>query len=292
MGRNEEGSIAADLGLSPGEVHAMRIVRESGVDGTITGIEVRRKVDEKPFARARMRHLKDVDSFVGYVKRYGQPDRSLVLFDTLSSKGGGKAVVVLDEHVERGSREFGIFRPEFSDAWKRWEGFLNRAMTQREFLDRIEDYAQDIMGSVREVQTDGQIVVAQGGAAGLRLSLANLVFGADIEVKSAQAGEHDVIVSFQRKDKPESTRIPSEIALRLPVFVGEEPRTVVVRMKTNDPTRENGSLSFTLRCPSWDDIERAAWDEMLGRVKIALGTEFHVYRGDFGNEPGGDTGSY
>ena len=105
-------------------------------------------------------------------------------------------------------------------------------------------------------------------------------------MKSVQVGEHDTAISFSRTDKAaETTRVPSEFALSIPVFVGENPRTVVVRLKTNDPTRDNGRLAFTLKCVPWDDVERAAWDEMLGRVKAAL-PEWHVLRGDFGGEPG------
>lgn len=276
----EGDTLAHRLGLEPGEVHALTLL-EGG-----KGIEVRRRFDEKPYANPRIRHLKDVDSFIEYTKTYGDPSKSLVLFDSLKGDGGGKAVVVIDEKIERGHREFGVFRPEFSSAWLRWKGFLNNNMSQRDFLDRIEDFGRDILGVVREIDGSGTVHVAPGGAAALRVALANLVFGADIEVKSTQAGEHDVLVSFQRKDKAESTRIPSEIALSIPVFVGEEPRTVVLRLKTNDPTREGGRLVFSLRCPSWQDIERASWDDMLGRVRAALGTEFHVLRGDFGSEPG------
>jgi hypothetical protein len=276
-------SLAARLSLDPGEVHAMSLV--TGPDG-VKAVEVRRRFDEKPFVKPRVRHLKDAESFSEFTRVYGDPVKSLVLFDSLKSDSGGKAVVVLDEGIERGTREFGVFRPEFAPQWKRWEDFLDSPKAQRDLLDLIEDYAPDILGSVREITPDGTISVAPGGAAGLRVALANLAIGASIEVKSTQVNEHDVLISFQREEKPGSTRIPTQIALKIPVFVGEEPRTVVLRLRTNDPTRDNGRLAFTFSCPLWDDIERVAWDAVLSKVKAALGTEFHVLRGDFGDEPG------
>jgi hypothetical protein len=53
----------------------------------------------KPPANLRKHTIEDTESFIAYARRYGNLTASLVLYCD------SKAVIVIDEHVDRGDRE-------------------------------------------------------------------------------------------------------------------------------------------------------------------------------------------
>lgn len=213
--------------------------------------------------------LTDVDSFVDYFNAY-KVDEAVVFADV------DRAIVtaVIDWHKTPGEGGYGDSSPgrkahrvvysfPYSEEWKRWCDIHRRALSQEEFLEFIEENAADVhepsTATLMEVVANFRSIRSTSFKRSVRLS------------------DGSVNMSFGDEDQTQQeVRVPSEIALSIPVRLGGERIAVKAFVRTR---AINGTVKFLLVLHRCELVQQACFDEVVQLIEQA--TSSRVYRGKF-----------
>lgn len=155
------------------------------------------------------------------------------------------------------------YKLRFTPEWEAWTGISGRAIQQAAFAEFIEENLPDI--------------IAPDSATVLEV-VSKLTGTRKIEFGSARnLGNGDVAIMWQETTDAGSgvnqeTKVPSELTLRLPVFVGAEKATTFdvkafLRYRIKD-----GSLTFEVKLHRPEKAIDAAFDEVVSELRSALAT--------------------
>lgn len=207
-----------------------------------------------PKAARRWHQLHDTDSFIAYCERYGKPGKSLVMVDRL------RAVVILDEQITEGEREYGIYNFATSKPFDVWRGSIGQRVQHADFYDFI-------LTNQHDVQTEKLL---------MHVANANVsVSVKGISLLGREQTEHGVI--FKAAIDSEAVNIPGQFDIALPVLEADIAAKEVTTFRidlTPIPPRNPGekpTLNFVMNCAAMTTAvqERAAVE--AGVIREALG---------------------
>lgn len=205
----------------------------------------------------------DLDSFIGYLNRFADADRSVIWAQLNPATQALQLLGVLDEHAHdlpswRTHRV--TYKPPLSVEWARWTSMNGKAMTQVEFATWIEDNISDIPS-------------VEGLPSGSEMLAMALAFEArqDMRIKShirLQGG--GVNLEFVGDDDAatvEKMKYFDRFAIGVPVFWGGDAYRVEARLRyrANSP---KPSFWYDLQRP--DRTHEAAARDVLNKLRATL----------------------
>lgn len=232
---------------------------------------------------ARTEHFGDVESWASYVRRFGQAaahENDEGAFDlpflTWSERG---LTAILDYHAADGTADrcqwLAEHRFERSHQWQRWAQLANgKARTQREVLEALEDYAEDI----REPAPAQLIGI---------LRMLRATAGATAESELAPDGSTHIVYAKSNAVKAGELDLPSEFQVQIQVLRGHvEPTSdgkttpvlyrlpVRVRVSVDD----SAHLAIRLSMPTAERTLEAVLADQVQAAERLLGAGYELLR--------------
>lgn len=235
--------------------------------------------DEAP-RRTGIVTVESLDSLVDYVDRYWTADTAL-----FASSRDNAVKAVFDWHGSD-SEEYGGFARHqavlpfvFTERWLAWTAISGKPMHQKTLAEHIEEYLDDIVApdaaAVLEtvLTLSGKKSVAYKNATRLASGDVAIQWEETTEAKAGQKGE---------------LKVPSEITLRLPVYVGcEDETTFDVRTMFRFHVAD-GTLTFTLKMIGIERIREIAFagihESLVTKLEESM-IKAPVYRGSITKTP-------
>ncbi|MGK8889941.1 DUF2303 family protein [Burkholderia gladioli] len=219
-------------------------------------------------ARVRVR---DVDSFIDYLKRHGSLTDCTIWCQADYVQGKISFTGILNDHGEdetaaawRDHRA--LFSPEFSEEWRRWSGLNKKQMNQTEFASFIEDNLKDI------ACPDGSGLPS--GAAMLEMAL-SFEATQDMRFKSAiRLSNGGVNLSFVQDDDAQTLQKMSvfeRFAIGVPVFWNGDAYQIDARLRYRV---RDGKLVFWFELIRADKVLEAAATTIITTIKEKTGNPF------------------
>ncbi|BAP94508.1 hypothetical protein [Aurantimonas phage AmM-1] len=169
----------------------------------------------------------------------------------------------------------------FSDEWQVWTGHDGKAMDQAEFAEFMEERAPD-MTTLVEAEAAHFARELQLPAIGTPAQIFALARGLQINVESKvkqdirlQSGETKLVFEEQHSGSDgQPISVPGAFALSIPLFYGQEPIAVPVRLRYRV---RNGAIHWTYRLFRVDRLVAEAVDH--AKTEVAAVTGLPVYEG-------------
>lgn len=235
------------------------------------GYTVQRFEKEKPEFITQAVSINDDKSFENYVNNYSLNGRSILFADDVN----GSATVILNYHAGRegniGDGEYSRGEDWFagpeavgpgthvvkyafrkSEAWKAWMGVNNRALSQRDLAEFLEEHIDDVIhpdaATLMELVNSLQVTKIVDIKSKINLSNGNQQWNCS-EEDNPKIGGVPVVV-------------PKKLGICIPVFDGDEPYAIEAffRYRMNDK-----SLSFEVRFQKTTELFTEA-----ARAKVRL----------------------
>lgn len=205
-------------------------------------VEVReslKPVDEYQRPADFRRHtIGDTASLIAYATKYGNKDKSLVLYND------EQVQLVIDEQIERGEREIVTLGLQQSEAWNTWSALLGRPQTHRNLfksLILLSDTLADplLLDSMRSLKVN-----------------VNVKHDSDLQDDAKTIG-----IFVETKAGEELKRFPKVVPIKLPVLDQDvdhkdQWRSATLRLEIDLPEKAEAPTMFTLYCPQWSGIRR------------------------------------
>jgi len=218
--------------------------------------------------------VESLESLVEYIHRHHTSESAI-----FASSKDSAIKAVIDWHQTDGEEHGGFARHQavlpfvFTERWQAWTAISGKPMHQKTLAEHIEEYLGDIVApdaaAVLEtvLTLSGKKSVAYKNATRLASGDTSIQWEETTEAKAGQSGE---------------LKVPSEITLRLPVYVGcEEETTFDVRTMFRFHVHE-GSLTFTLKMLGIERIRELAFEAIFNSLVVNLEStaiKAPVYRG-------------
>lgn len=227
------------------------------------------KYRDAPIRKKATVILTDTPSFIDYIKRHG----SLTTSTTWCKVNYGNSYVsftaILNDHGEtedapawRDHRA--IYKPEFSEEWKRWATMNKEPFSQVLFANFIEENLRDIV-SVNNSPTGAQM---------LAMAL-SFEANQDMKFKSAirlQSG--GVNMSFVQTDDAQTIaqmEMFDRFTLGMPVFWGGDAYQIDARLRYR---QREGKLHFYYELIRQDKVLEAATQTIIKTIRETTGNPF------------------
>jgi len=225
-------------------------------------------------------NVESLDSLVEYIQRHHTSESAI-----FASSRENAIKAVIDWHQADGEEYGGFARHQvvlpfvFTERWLAWTAISGKPMHQKALAEHIEEYLSDIAApdaaAVLEtvLTLSGKKSVAYKNATRLASGDTSISWEETTEAKAGQSGE---------------LKVPSEITLRLPVYVGcEDETTFDVRTMFRFHVHE-GSLTFTLKMLGIERIRELAFAAIHDSLVVTLESiaiKVPVYRGSIIKTP-------
>ncbi|NIE67442.1 DUF2303 family protein [Burkholderia sp. Ax-1719] len=239
------------------------------------GWSLEERDEEHRLTAPRRKHalvrLKDVDSFIDYVKRHGSLTDCTIWCqaDYLEGKVSFTGIIN-DNGSDPGASAWrdhrALFSPEFSTEWRRWTGRDKQAFSQAEFAAFLEENLKDI-ASVHE----------SGMPTGAEMLQMALQFEAnqDMRFKSAVRLQNGgVSMQFVQDDDDQTLakmQMFERFAIGIPVFWNGDAYQVDARLRYRV---RDGKLSFWFELIRTDKILESASATVIQTIREKTGNPF------------------
>ena len=201
--------------------------------------------------------LLTAQALAAYARRYGSPQRSLLLI------GREQARLVIDETLDRGQREFADYFFIQSEDWHCWSRAMNQPLAHADLVKLLLTHEHNLADAARLI----------GGLAEVRFNT-SLVQSSSVQ---RTRGGYQLIVNTGADEQ--SGEIPKSIDIRLPVLEVDvldadawKAATIQIDVNLSDDPRT--LPTFVLRCPTWSSILMARIDQEGELIKGLLGDEW------------------
>ncbi|MEM6853021.1 MAG: hypothetical protein AAF593_01270 [Planctomycetota bacterium] len=224
-------------------------------DGKIS-VEVQETVppvDEYiPHAHGRQHEFDDLESLILFAERYGDKTKSLVLVSD------DRAVVVLDEQIERGDREKGSLFFGQTDEFVAWNGVVGKKLGHKALLQHLIFHLHTM---------DDATLLASMRKATVHATIDN---ESDIQETNKTLG-----VRVHTKGGEELAEFPKEIKVKVPVLredVLDETAwmSATMRLQIDLPDRPEDAVGFTLVCSEWSMLVRKRTQTIVEELRAGL----------------------
>lgn len=238
-----------------GDLHATLDLAEQVACERGTSIEVKKSLDlhdewERPVAY-RKHEIRDTESFIGFARRYGTKEKSLVFYHE------NGAELVLDELVSRGKRELITMPILESDEWQGWSALLHRDLTHKELLlglRKLEHTLED---------------------ATILLTMSSIRMNSTVNAESDLRDDGSSLgVAIKTSAGEEIKKFPKKVTIRVPVLEQDalEDKAVeaMIAVEIVMPDKPGCLPTFVLRCSIWKQIKRRRVSEEGKVIREAL----------------------
>jgi uncharacterized protein YfdQ (DUF2303 family) len=190
-------------------------------------------------------HFTKVASLAAYVSKHGDDDSLVQVFDK-----NLQIVVVLDAHTAaepRWGKHQATFKATRTIAWEAWRSSNEKWMSQRDFIDFLDDRMLDIIEpAAADLQDMMRIVrIIKDGS-----------FASEVS-KDGTGQAVGITNEVKAKVGAEALELPTQISLMLPIFEGTDVVKVQARLKVR-PDDGNLKMSYSLR--NYQELERDQFD--------------------------------
>lgn len=212
--------------------------------------------------RARADHkFREVETLAEYLIRYGNQD-SVAFADWRART----IRAVIDYHEPDGAPAFGEHRASFiaqrTSAWEAWRGVHDKPMAQVAFGRFLEENAHLIL----EPDAASVVEVCMALDAVKRVS-----FRSSIRLSDG----FRQIEYTEDNDTKGGVRVPENLVINVPVFEGQEPQRIPVRLRYRI---DEGKLSLWVTIDHLDDIEREAFEKCIDALAHDGPADLKIYR--------------
>lgn len=220
--------------------------------------------------RATVR-VRDVESFIAYVKRHGSLTDCTIWCLANYVEGKVAFTGILNDHGEDDTAQAwrdhkAFYTPEFSEEWRRWVGANKKVFTQTDFAAFIEENLRDIASP-----DDSGL---PGGNAMLEMAM-SFEATQDMRFKSAvRLSNGGVNLSFVQDDDAQTLERMSvfeRFAIGIPVFWSGDAYRVDARLRYRV---KDGKLVFWYELIRQDKVLEAAATTVIDTIKEKTGNPF------------------
>lgn len=212
-------------------VYGLGLVSAKCSSATIEVRESLPPVDEHiPLSRKRKHNIGDTDSFIRYALKYGDADKSLVMYND------DAVYLVIDESIERGDREIVKMDLDPSSEWRAWSKMIGSPLKHSEFHKFLTKWSISLM--------DPQILNST------RTVRANVQVKHDSDL---QEDNNTIGMLVTSKAGEEIKKFPKKISIKLPVLDQdveylENWVSLQLSLDIQLPDSPTGQVLFTLEC--------------------------------------------
>lgn len=241
-----------------------------GASAVVVLDDAMKALDERmagPLRRSGTIALTEVDSFIAFVLRWGNPKESAIYANTSAMA----FVAVLDDHPPgeaSGEAAWRQHRATYacprSTEWKAWTERDGRAMRQTEFADFLESRLEDMVAGagfpspLDVLQVARQLHIVSKGT----------------YTRSVDPTTGDNILVNKTETETGSTVIPRAFLIAIPVFEGGDRYQLEARMRF---TMQDGAPQFSYVLHRRAEVERDAFGKV--RQKINDDTKLPLFAG-------------
>ena len=221
-----------------------------------------RFLDTPPRIRESVR-LTDVPSMAAYLDRFGSEETTI-----FADPDANKINAVLDYHgagEPDNTDHTATMEVKPSEEWKAWLGLAMGQPTQQQMGEFLEERAGDI------VKPEPADVIE----AAMTLEATKRVHFR----QSTRLRDGLVQLTYQEEDQTKGgIKLPERLTLSIPVFERGpvEQIGILLRFRIG---REEGRLTFVVKVENVHDIERQAFERIVGDLKAAMKGDIAIYYG-------------
>jgi hypothetical protein len=193
--------------------------------------------------------LRSIDSVIELAITKGSREHTVIFYTPT------KVQMILDDSIMERPQDYASYEFAMSEAWKEWKAVLDKALSQKEFVDFLRRRPDGELSNI-----EGLLAVVQ------RLSLATEIVG-DYRYDDV----NNVTVMFKTKDAEGSAKLPrtlnlSVILLNESEFISD----VEIELELHKPKSEDEKPLFILTCPKLNRYWLDATEEAIDRMKDSL----------------------
>lgn len=220
------------------------------------------KYRDAPIRKKATVRLTDTPSFIDYIKRHGSLTTSTTWCNVDYSAGKVNFTAIINDHAWRDHKA--VYKPDFSEEWKRWVTMNKEPFSQVLFANFIEENLRDIV-SVNNSPTGAQM---------LAMAL-SFEANQDMKFKSAirlQSG--GVNMSFVQTDDAQTIaqmEMFDRFTLGMPVFWGGDAYQIDARLRYR---QREGKLHFYYELIRQDKVLEAATQTIIKTIRETTGNPF------------------
>lgn len=209
--------------------------------------------------------MRDVPSFIEYVKRHAGPG-TVAWVDDLKLTGilNGHAVGSPEDGAGWGDHK-AVFEPKYSPAWTAWIGFNGGWQSQGEFAQFLETRLTEI---------------AEPAGAEVLEAVKNLRLKYDTTYERAVETSNDLVQLVWKEEAETGTiKIPAKLVLYLKMYEGGERYVLTARVRFQKPDSQ-GKVKFRYELgEELHDIKLKAQQDLRDQLADGLGDEIPVFVG-------------
>lgn len=250
------------------EVVSLYDLMTKGLMGYKTAVDVAKdgavsialdRIQKKPVEPTRAESLAvahqfyEAASFAAYVARYGIKSECTVYADPQSEQ----MWAVLDESAPSGY-ETVTLKPQISPLWAPWAALVARGAVE--------------LNEFREFLNENRRAVTTPPGRSLALMLAQVRGAVEVTIHDGRGKDalNGIMVksSVQGTDTKEYVAIPEELILRVPLYVGEDPREIHLDLVVD--AGPHGGVTVQVAAGGIQEARVLAFDAMLAKIRVAL----------------------
>jgi len=268
-----------DFGDESMPLHEMKALASVGSDGRIavhTGTDLFEPFRQYPRRYTGTAAAANIETFVAHVVRFKDEDSAIWCNNDPSNP---TLTAILDYHMARNvdpeftddtkkeplplpgaHAQFGqhrtVYKFPLSVEWKAWSAAAGKPMTQSIFAEFVEDRILDVLGDRADADLSDrarQMKTTLGGTFASTARLVELSRGLKLHATSLvgqtnnlSSGEVSIVFESQHvDDKGDPVKIPNLFLIAIPVFRGEDPYVMPVRLRYRIANK-NVSWSFEI----------------------------------------------
>lgn len=185
-------------------------------------------------------------SFIDALRRFGSDDKTAISADGMTMKA------ILDYTVADRPQDTVTQQWSPSSEARRWVPMFEKKIEQALFVKFLE----------RESRICGSATIEN-----LLAQTKNLKISALITGDYSMDDRNNYTFMFKVGDTEGVAKIPSLIALHIPLIEGGRCELVDIEIDFIRPGNSNEKPGFVLRCPTWDDLLQKTIDEEINQIR-------------------------
>lgn len=193
--------------------------------------------------------LDSIASIIDLIENKGSREKTVIFYND------SQVQAILDDTVMDRPQDYATYGFVFSDTFTEWKGILEKALSQKDFVDFLKRRPTEEMPVVEPLLAQVQ----------------NLKLMTEIVGDYSYDDNNNITFMFKTKDGEGMTKLPSVITVEMPLLNESEFYQLIdFELELRKPKSENEKPAFILTCPKIKRYIKTATENEVDILKEAL----------------------